>query len=448
MKLSVGLGLISNKFNPKEDYKSDTVLIGAGGFVLGLRSHPLEADLLYCFTDVGGAYRFDPINESWILITKFPFFEGSPGHQYGIEDLALDPSNPDIVYISSGKYATQGVKGDFLKSTDKGNTWTKLGLDVYIGANHSHRRTGPMIQISPHDNNHIVVATHHEGIWITFNGGQNTGDWVQANLIPCTPYIQFSSWHVAKAIRAIWIDLIDPDVVYACLSDLTYTLFNGTVVRPYLTEDAGLYKSTDKGITWTKVPSQPTGLTRVNKITQSPNGTIWITHTTGFCKFNPTTGEFTDYNNTTLGINSTGFGGIAVSPFDPLEVTVFTLGNWGKQRIFRTTDEGSTWNEIVYTYETMPWSTPSPNARYTPTETADCTYNRHIPSNKPDELYFSTWFAVYKSTNTRSNSPHFNLLIKHIELLVTLGLFCPPKQEDYNIPPLISGHADLGAYVH
>lgn len=454
MKLSLGLGLLNAHLNYRwnrlpliNSYRADTVLIGGGGYILGVRNHPLEADLSYVFTDVGGAYKLNPDTNKWESITNFPYFDADPGHQYGIEDLALDPSNPNIVYLCSGKYATQGIKGDFLKSTDKGNTWTKLGLNVYFGGNNADRHTGPMLQVSPHDSNHIVVATRHEGIWLTFNGGLNSNDWVSSNLIPCTPYVQKSSWSIARAIRSVHVDKIDPNVIYAALSDQSYTLYNGTNVQPYSTANAGLYKSTNQGVDWVKVANQPAGLTKINRITQSANGTIWITHTTGFCKLD-TNGTFTSYTNTTLGISSTGFGAIAVSPFDPLEVTVMTFGNYGKTRIFRTLNAGSTWSEITYTYQIMPWSTPSANAHYLTTNVPDCSYNNHLASNKPDELYFTTFFGVYKTSNSRASTAYFELPIEHIEELVTLGLFCPPASSGFNIPPLISGHADIGGFVH
>ncbi|BAY64998.1 xyloglucanase Xgh74A [Calothrix brevissima NIES-22] len=454
MKLSLGLGLFysnilstGNKPPVVNGYQADRVLIGGGGFILGVRNHPQEAGLSYIFTDVGGAYKLNSSTNKWDAITNFPYFDASPGQQYGVEDLALDPSNPNVVYLCSGKYSTQGVKGDFLKSTNKGATWSKLGLNVYFGGNNADRHTGSMVQVSPHDSNHIIVATRHEGIWLTFNGGLSSNDWISSNLIPCTPYVQKSSWNISRAIRSVHIDKLDQNIVYAALSDQPYTLYNGTSITPYSTANAGLYKSTDKGLNWSKVDNQPAGLTKINRIAQSSNGTIWITHTTGFCKLN-TNGTFTNYTNTTLGIGSTGFGAIAVSPFDPLEVTVMTYGNYAKTRIFRTLNAGSTWSEITYTYQTMPWSTPSANAHYLTTNVPDCSYNNHIASNKPDELYFTSFFGVYKTTNSRATTAYFELPIEHVEELVTLGLFCPPASNTRSIPSLISANADIGAFVH
>ena len=52
----------------KADYVWDTVRIGGGGLVTGLHYHPLEKDLIYARTDVGGAYRWDEEQNIWIQL--------------------------------------------------------------------------------------------------------------------------------------------------------------------------------------------------------------------------------------------------------------------------------------------------------------------------------------------------------------------------------------------
>ena len=40
-----------------------SILAGGGGAVIGFYSHPLEAELYYLRTDVGGAYRWEKTND-------------------------------------------------------------------------------------------------------------------------------------------------------------------------------------------------------------------------------------------------------------------------------------------------------------------------------------------------------------------------------------------------
>lgn len=431
-------------------YSGSRVLIGGGGYVTGLRSSPAAPDVMFIHTDVGGAYRRNVITNKWEQITNFPYNDALPGNKFGIEDSAIDPQNSNVIYLATSKKETINVKGELLKSTDKGNTWTTLGLSVYFGGNSNDRETGPVMLVSPSDSNHIIVATRFDGLWVTFNGGASAGDWQKSNLISCPTFTQGTAYNTSRAIRSILIDKNTSTVAYAALSDRSYSLYNGTSVQPYSTANAGLYKSTDKGINWTRVSGQPSGLTRINKMSQGSDGTIWITYNSGFCKYIPSTGVFTTYDNATLGISSTSFNAIAVSPYNANEVTVVTFGSYEKAKIFRTTDAGTTWNQINYTYGIMPWSSSSGvNAYYLPTYVTNLTYNNYVAGNKPDELYFTTYFGVYKTSNSRATTPNFDLLTDGLEELVTLGITCPPiSTNTITTPTLITANSDIGAFIH
>src|SRR6186713_531214 len=50
-------------------YVFRNAVIGGGGFVSGVVFSPAKAGVVYARTDVGGAYRFDPIRKLWIPLT-------------------------------------------------------------------------------------------------------------------------------------------------------------------------------------------------------------------------------------------------------------------------------------------------------------------------------------------------------------------------------------------
>ena len=51
-----------------ESFSWSTVMIGGGGFVSSIVASPLEQNLFYARTDVGGAYRWDQTSKSWISL--------------------------------------------------------------------------------------------------------------------------------------------------------------------------------------------------------------------------------------------------------------------------------------------------------------------------------------------------------------------------------------------
>lgn len=73
------------------------------GFVTGIVAHPTEPDLVYVRTDVGGVYRWRASSSSWTPLNDGKFTG------YGIESIALAPSNPDLLFASIAESDTGKV---------------------------------------------------------------------------------------------------------------------------------------------------------------------------------------------------------------------------------------------------------------------------------------------------------------------------------------------------
>ncbi|NJL52249.1 MAG: hypothetical protein HC930_08560 [Hydrococcus sp. SU_1_0] len=121
--------MISRTVINTSDWQS--IPIGGGGYVTGIYVHPQVPDLVYMQTDNGGAYRWHPQQQQWEnMIDDFPRL---PWNYYGVETLALDPHNPELVYLALGKYTSSG-RGRLWKSSDRGHTWIESDLQVPMGA--------------------------------------------------------------------------------------------------------------------------------------------------------------------------------------------------------------------------------------------------------------------------------------------------------------------------
>lgn len=82
----------------------------AGGFVPGIVFHPTEPGLAYLRTDIGGVYRLNGTTRRWEPITDQ--FDANDWNMYGVESVALDPTDGDRVYLALGTYAYNNWSGN------------------------------------------------------------------------------------------------------------------------------------------------------------------------------------------------------------------------------------------------------------------------------------------------------------------------------------------------
>lgn len=81
------------------DYVYKNCPIPGGGFVTGFLFHPADPDLLYLRTDIGGVYRFDRSENTWISLVEH--VKTTQIEETFPAAIAVDPADPDILYIAS-----------------------------------------------------------------------------------------------------------------------------------------------------------------------------------------------------------------------------------------------------------------------------------------------------------------------------------------------------------
>src|SRR5581483_10209527 len=132
---------------PSVKYNWKNVVILGGGFVTGVIFSPAEKDLVYARTDVGGAYRWNPADKSWIALTDNL---GRDSNNIGIESLATDPTDANKVYIATGTYTGSWVgNGAIMRSSDRGKTWQVTDMPVKMGGNENGRSMGERLVVDP-----------------------------------------------------------------------------------------------------------------------------------------------------------------------------------------------------------------------------------------------------------------------------------------------------------
>ncbi len=362
-------------------YRWANVSIGGGSFVTGVYPHPLEKDLVYIRTDIGGFYRWNPKDRTWIpLNDRFP---QSQQTYYGGEALAVDPNNPNIVYIAAGKYSAWQPKGSIFKSSDRGTTWTKLNIDLGMDSNDEHRWAGMRLAVNPSNSNIIFFGSRHDGLWKSSDAGAT---WAKvtsfsANL---TPKI---------GIVGIVFDKQQPGLVYA-------NVFGD-----------GIYKSADTGVTWSKIQVSPN---QAQRMVVASNKVLYVTHLSGVSKY--TNGTWSDI---TPNGKQAAFNALAVNPTNPNDAIV-ALGQSVRTKIYRTSDGGTTWTEKNASIKhTVPWWDDAMFSLWT----AAIEFDPKIPG----KVWLTDGFGIWQTDNINTDRVAWTNYEQGHEEVVSFSLAAPPK---------------------
>lgn len=139
--------------------------IGGAGRIQVIRNHPTQANTIFVGTSTGGMWVSNNNGVTYTTTTD-------QISSLGVSDIAIDPINPNTIYISTGdKDAIWGIYGvahstGVLKSTNGGATWNQTGLVFQI----TQFRFIHRLLINPLNPNSLIAATS-AGIYKTLDGG-------------------------------------------------------------------------------------------------------------------------------------------------------------------------------------------------------------------------------------------------------------------------------------
>jgi photosystem II stability/assembly factor-like uncharacterized protein len=339
-----------------EPYTWKNVAIVGGGFVTGIVTHPTEKNVIYARTDVGGAYRWDASTNRWTPITDW--IDGDHWSDTGIESIAIDPSNPDRVYLAVGTYVTNWspTNGAILRSDDRGKTWNRTDLPFKNGGNEIGRSMGERLIVDPRDGNRLFFGTRTSGLWKSEDAGKT---WSQQETFPAIATSESAGtagqWKRPLGIAFVWFDL-SQNAIYAGVG----------------TQQTSLYRSTEAGAKWVPVPNQPTGL-RPNHIAQGRDGMIYVSYgddpgpntmTNGaLWKLDPTSDTWTDITpEKPTADRKFGYGAVTVGAQHPQTIMTASFCRWnGDDHIYRSIDGGKTWRTMrehaILDWSAAPWLT-------------------------------------------------------------------------------------------
>jgi hypothetical protein len=422
------------------------VTFGGGGYVSGLVFHPSTADLLYARTDIGGAYRWNQSTSSWLPITDGLGFGGGESGYHGIESIAVDPNDDQLVYMAAGMYSSDG-NGRMYISSDRGDHWTHVALPFPLGGNNPGRAIGERLTVDPNKPSTLFYGTRTAGLWKSVDSGLS---WAQVTALSTAKLTQ-DQVNALGISSAMGVGVVVCDTGTKGSGSATQTIY--AAINPDYVSTAGLasnlYKSTDGGASWAAVPTPISGH-HIPHMVRAADGMFYVVFTKGsgpgadgparLYKFDGS--SWTLLKDPNAGTSGTGFGlgGVSVSGTGAstriaLGVTN-SWGNWNGQQVVQlSSDGGKTWREIA---ATMPHSPANDGF-------SGWTDDVEIDPHNPDRVLHVHGGGVWETRNASSSTPSWTEAIDGLEETAVLALATPPAGATYTV---INSSGDVGTWVH
>ncbi|PWJ34970.1 carbohydrate-binding protein [Sediminitomix flava] len=404
-------------FAQEETYTWDNVIVGGGGYVTGIVIHPTEVGLMYMRTDIGGIFRWEESDNRWVPL--FGWVSPDEDNLYGVDGIALDQNNPDIIYATLGKYPTDA--GGIYKSYDRGIHWEKLREDTFA-SNMKYREVGENIAVDPNNSNVVYCGTRINGLIRSTNAGSN---WSTISSVP-TGYVGDPSnyWDFDNNPIGIRSIVIDPSSTISGRSRNIYAAVWSD----------GVYHSNNGGDSFYKMAGSPSNVIRVEN---APGNIVYATTEDGIYKYNGSWQK--------LAVNPTGytmFNGIDVDPNNSNNLIASTGTQLWWQKQYISSDAGVSWKELdafngTMTVHDATWH--SIDLGFYQAATAAIIFDPH----KSGRVYSTDWYQVWRTENIWETPSHWYNDVKGHEEIVVLAL-CTPHEG----VALFSGQGDVVGFRH
>lgn len=140
--------------------------IGAGGFLTGIDISP-DGSMRIVRTDTYGAYVWSARNVRWeqlVTSRSMPTVDVGVDKSEGVYEIRVAPSLPSRLYMA--------YRGWVYRSDDRGAHWMRTNFaQVFMDPNDSFRTLGEKMAVDPRNPDVVYVGTPRDGLLVTTDGG-------------------------------------------------------------------------------------------------------------------------------------------------------------------------------------------------------------------------------------------------------------------------------------
>ncbi|MBW8780309.1 MAG: fibronectin type III domain-containing protein [Verrucomicrobia bacterium] len=418
-----------------QSYVLKEVVIKGGGFVTGIVPHPNVPGVMYCRTDVGGAYRWNPTSNSWIPLQDFLAPTNQEYGLYGVESIALDPQDANRLYATCGWLGT-GSPNEVWSSTNQGASFTRVTAPFTMKANDEGRSNGERLAVDPNLGSTLFNGTRLDGLWKSLDYGAS---WSKVTSFPVNT--------TTNQVGLVFVEFIKSSGVNG---SATPEIWVGV-------SQAGnnLYRSTDGGASWSVVSSGAPSSYMPHRASQDGLGNMYVAFNDAAGPNDVGAGAVRKINLTTLAsTNATpptgqgGFGGVSVDKQHPTTLVVCTMNRWSPHdEVYRSTDGGTTWTACygstpIIDGSSAPWVSGDQATPSVPTWIGDIKID---PFNS-DHVYHIGGGGVWSSYNLTATTPTWQFRSDGIEEMGLWhggGALCSPPSG----PLFYCAFGDIGGFA-
>ena len=408
-------------------YAWRNAVVGGGGFAPNIIYSSAENGLAYLRTDMGGAYRWDLGEQSWI-----PIEDGlAEGSYLGIESLAADPRDPDTVYLAAGMYYRDPAA--ILRSSDRGRSWSIAPVPFKMGGNEDGRGLGERLAIDPNRTSTLFFGSRHDGLWRSDDHGKS---WHRVESFPWkglgAPARRSSHGGVSFVVfdprsRAVFAGIADPAAEH-------------------------LYRSNEGGETWAVVAGGPPAEMLAVKAAIDASGTLYVDYSTGIgpngidrgavWKLDTHSGKWSDITPDRR--SEGGYMGLSLDPKRPGRVAVSSVDRWHPgDSIWLSNDGGRNWTSLRERSRRDVAATPFLKFGRNEAPFGHWIAGLAFDPYDSGRLAYTTGATLYRTQDALKSKLLWRPWVKGIEQTAVITLTSPTGGA-----PLVSGFGDIHGFVH